>query len=76
MDLFMNGVPLPGCSTLGVGALAIGDVKYKTQAGLFKRMLEAKKPLSLDFRDAFSLAREIVGAKPARSKGRRGKTAA
>jgi methylene-tetrahydromethanopterin dehydrogenase len=74
MDLFMNGVPLPGCSTLGVGALAIGDVKYKTQAGLFKRMLEAKKPLSLDFRDAFELARDIV--KPARAKGRRAKSAA
>ena len=55
-------------STLGVGALAIGDVKYKTQAGLFKRMLEEKKPLALDFRDAFALAREIVGAKPAGAK--------
>ncbi|HEX2842047.1 NAD(P)-dependent methylenetetrahydromethanopterin dehydrogenase [Hyphomicrobium sp.] len=73
MDLFMDGAPLPGCSTLGVGALAIGDVKYKTQAGLFRRMLSAKQPLDLDFRDAFVLAREIVsgtgrtkrGAKPA-----------
>ena len=60
IDLFMNGVPLPGCSTLGVGALAIGDVKYKTQAGLFRRMLKSSKPLDLDFRDAFTLAREIV----------------
>jgi methylene-tetrahydromethanopterin dehydrogenase len=67
---------LPGCSTLGVGALAIGDVKYKTQAGLFKRMLEAKKPLAIDFRDAFALAREIVSAKPARAKGRRAKSTA
>jgi methylene-tetrahydromethanopterin dehydrogenase len=74
MELFMNGAPLPGCSTLGVGALAIGDVKYKTQAGLFKQMLEAKKPLALDFRDAFELAQEI--AKPARRKGRRTKSAA
>jgi methylene-tetrahydromethanopterin dehydrogenase len=76
MDLFMNGVPLPGCSTLGVGALAIGDVKYKTQAGLFKRMLETKTPLALDFRDAFVLARDIVGAKPARAKGRSTKSTA
>jgi methylene-tetrahydromethanopterin dehydrogenase len=68
MELFMNGAPLPGCSTLGVGALAIGDVKYKTQAGLFKRMLEEKKPLAIDFRDAFALAREIVGAKRRRAK--------
>lgn len=60
MDLFMDGAPLPGCSTLGVGALAIGDVKYKTQAGLFRRMLAADRPLDLDFRDAFALARDIV----------------
>lgn len=60
MDLFMNGAPLPGCSTLGVGALAIGDVKYKTQAGLFGQMLVAKAPVHLDFRDAFSLARAIA----------------
>ncbi len=67
MDLFMNGAPLPGCSTLGVGALAIGDVKYKTQAGLFRRMLATKEPLDLDFRDAFVLAREIV-SKPAKAR--------
>lgn len=60
MDLFMNGVPLPGCSTLGIGALAIGDVKYKTQAGLFRRMLTSATPLDLDFRDAFALARDLV----------------
>lgn len=63
MDLFMNGAPLPGCSTLGVGALAIGDVKYKTQAGLFQRMIRSRAPLELDFRDAFLLARDIVAAK-------------
>jgi methylene-tetrahydromethanopterin dehydrogenase len=72
MDLFMNGTPLPGCSTLGVGALAIGDVKYKTQAGLFRRMLATKQPLDLDFRDAFLLARDIVAEpkRPAQHKRR------
>lgn len=61
MDLFNKGDVLPGCKTTrGVGPLAIGDVKYKTQAGLFKRMLEASKPQHLDFRHAFDLARTIV----------------
>jgi methylene-tetrahydromethanopterin dehydrogenase len=67
MELHMDGVPLAGSSTLGVGALTIGDVKYNTQAELFRRMLAASAPLDLDFRDAFTLAREIVnGGSPAR----------
>ena len=56
-----DGQPLAGTSAAGIGALAIGGVKYKVQAGLFRRMIEAEKPLYLDFRDAFALAREIVG---------------
>lgn len=63
MELFMDGAPLPGCSTLGVGALAIGDVKYKTQAGLFRQMIASAAPLNLDFRDAFVLARDIVAGR-------------
>jgi methylene-tetrahydromethanopterin dehydrogenase len=61
MDLFMNGAPLPHCQALGVGPLAIGDIKYKTESGLFKQMLASDKPLSLDFRDAFALARTLAG---------------
>ncbi len=48
--------------TLGIGPLAIGNVKYKTQAGLFRRMIESDKTVTLDFRDAFALAREIVNS--------------
>ena len=44
-----------------VGALAIGNVKYQTEAGLFRRMLEADQPLVLDFRDAYELAVRIAG---------------
>ena len=61
MELFMNGEPLPGCQqTLGVGPLAIGDIKYKTESGLFKRMISSTEPVHLDFRDAFTLARSFV----------------
>jgi len=45
--------------TLGIGPLAIGNIKYKTESGLFQRMIAATKALSLDFRDAFQLAREL-----------------
>ncbi len=56
-----DGVALKGTGAVGIGSLAIGGVKYKVQSGLFRRMIEAEKPLSLDFRDAFALARELVG---------------
>lgn len=60
MELFMNGTPLPHCEALGIGPLAIGDIKYKTESGLFKRMISSSEPLSLDFRDAFALARTLT----------------
>jgi methylene-tetrahydromethanopterin dehydrogenase len=59
LNLHDYGVELPGGS-LGIGPLAIGDVKYKTEAGLFLRMAGASEPLSLDYRDAFALARQIA----------------
>ena len=59
LDLMANGVELAGGS-LGIGPLAIGDVKYKTESGLFQRMASSPKAISLDFRDAFSFAREIA----------------
>lgn len=71
MELHMDGAPLPGSSTLGVGALAIGDVKYKTQSGLFRKMLSTDRPLSLDFRHAFALAREIASEAAERAAKRR-----
>nr|CAJ01588.1 nad(p)-dependent methylenetetrahydromethanopterin dehydrogenase (ec 1.5.1.-) [Methylocapsa acidiphila] len=59
LELHGNGQELAGGS-LGIGPLAIGDIKYKTESGLFQRMAASTKALSLDFRDAFALARELV----------------
>jgi methylene-tetrahydromethanopterin dehydrogenase len=44
----------------GIGPLTIGNVKYRTEAGLFRQMIESKKPVTYDFRDALSLARTFV----------------
>ena len=55
-----NGVVVSPTGALGIGALAIGNVKYGTQSGLFKQMTAATKPLCLDFRHAFALARTLV----------------
>lgn len=56
-----DGKPIDGGSTVGIGPLAIGNVKYQVESGLFRKMIAAEKPLYLDFRDAFQLAREIIG---------------
>jgi methylene-tetrahydromethanopterin dehydrogenase len=60
LDVMANGVPFADSRVLGVGPLAIGNVKYQTEFGLFRRMLESDKPVCFDFREAFELARTLV----------------
>jgi methylene-tetrahydromethanopterin dehydrogenase len=45
---------------VGIGALAVGNVKYQTQHLLLKLMFESGKPEYLDFNSAFEVAREYV----------------
>jgi methylene-tetrahydromethanopterin dehydrogenase len=58
------GVPLAHATNspdaVGIGALAIGDVKYKLQQALLRETLESEKPVYLDFRNAFEGARKLV----------------
>jgi methylene-tetrahydromethanopterin dehydrogenase len=61
LDMSANGVSLNSRGTLGIGPLAIGNVKYKTESGLFGKMIGAEKPVRFDFRDAYQLARELNG---------------
>ncbi|MGV7033716.1 NADP-dependent methylenetetrahydromethanopterin/methylenetetrahydrofolate dehydrogenase [Methylobacterium symbioticum] len=61
IDVNAVDVPLPTGKGLGIGALAVGNVKYQTQCRLFRRMLQADQPLCLDFRDAYTLAVEVTG---------------
>ena len=60
LGLMDNGLALGGGHVLGLGPLAIGNVKYQTQAGLFRQMTEATSVQCYDFRDAFALARKLV----------------
>lgn len=57
-----NGVALKNTNAVGIGALAIGNIKYQNMRAMFELMLKAEKPLYLDFRDAFDLARKQVAA--------------
>jgi len=45
---------------VGIGALAIGHIKYRTQQALLKLLLETDKSVFIDFREAFTTARELV----------------
>ena len=53
---------------MGIGALAIGNVKYQTQQRLLVQMREAEKAVMLGFAEAFATAQtfvaEAAGAKP------------
>jgi len=54
-----DGVAI-GQAAIGVGALAIGNVKFRLQRKLLRRLHEANKAELIDFRDAFAVARELV----------------
>ncbi len=65
LELMDKGAPLKHAvnsadGAYGVGALAVGNVKYKLQQALLKLTLETEKPVYLDFREAFKRARELA----------------
>jgi len=54
-----DGVAI-GQAAVGIGALAIGNVKFRLQRKLLRRLHEGAKAEFIDFRGAFALARELV----------------
>ncbi|ATE60780.1 NAD(P)-dependent methylenetetrahydromethanopterin dehydrogenase [Thauera sinica] len=58
-----DGKALADGRAVGIGALAVGNVKYQTEHRLLAAMRNAEKPLYLGFREAFAKAREIVAEK-------------
>jgi methylene-tetrahydromethanopterin dehydrogenase len=54
----IHAINSPGA--VGIGALAVGNVKYQLQSILLKLMLETDKPLYLDFRDAYEKAKGLL----------------
>ncbi len=61
LEAMANGVELTTHGALGIGPLAVGNIKYKTESGLFGRMISAAKPVQIGIHDAFVLARELNG---------------
>ena len=57
--------PIAGTAALGIGALAVGNVKYQTQHRLLLRMHDAERAVVLGHAEAFEVAREFVAEKAA-----------
>lgn len=49
-------VEIPENTFWSIGPMAIGNLKYKTQFGLFVKMQQSEKSALLDFRDAYDFA--------------------
>lgn len=61
-----DGQPLAGSTAVGIGALAVGNVKYQTQHRLLVQMRESdKKALVLGFPEAFATARAFLAERAA-----------
>ena len=60
-----EGVALAGAGSgkaVGIGALAIGNIKYRVEHLLFESMRTGERARYLEFREAFAKARELAAA--------------
>lgn len=65
IDVHDDAKSLPrvrGGAARGIGALAIGNVKYQVERGMLQAMLGADHAVYLDFVSAFEKAREVIAA--------------
>ncbi len=62
VEVQADGFAIANTKIIGIGALAIGQLKYATQHQLLKNMLAAEKPCYLELMDAFAMAQQLAGA--------------
>ena len=64
VDVYDFGKALAGGEgkAVGIGALAIGDVKYRVHKKIFEEMIAADDALYIEHAESFRVAREIVNA--------------
>jgi methylene-tetrahydromethanopterin dehydrogenase len=55
-----DGVKIEDSSAYGIGAMAIGSLKYMTQQQLLQQMLSGDKPQMFEFMAAFKLASALL----------------
>ncbi|WP_458763884.1 NAD(P)-dependent methylenetetrahydromethanopterin dehydrogenase [Cupriavidus basilensis] len=64
VDASADGKPVGTGKAVGVGALAIGNIKYQVQHRLFLAMREADKPVYLGLPEAMAMARTVAAELP------------
>lgn len=57
VEVMSDGQTIEGTAILGLGALAIGQLKYKTQQKMLQQLLSSAVPVHLDYHHAFEMAR-------------------
>lgn len=63
VGVYDDAVPVAGSAVLGIGALAVGNVKYQTHRRLLERMRqreEGEKAVTLGYAEAFQMARSVL----------------
>jgi len=59
LEVNFDSEKIKNSNVLGIGALAIGQIKAQVQHKLLKLMCDSNKPVFLDFREAYKIAQEI-----------------
>ena len=62
VEVMSDGGLISDTKIAAIGALMIGQLKYKTQQKLLQTMLASDVPVHLDFNNAFEVARDILSA--------------
>ena len=60
LDMQANGIEIGASGAMGFGPLTIGNIKYKTEFGLFQKMISATRPTHFDFRGAFAPTQWVI----------------
>ena len=61
VELHDDGRPIHGTNAVGIGALAVGDIKSLCQRDLFRQMYTSNERVFLDFTHAYTSARRLAG---------------
>ena len=59
LEVNSNEEKIKNTDVLGIGALAVGQIKAQVQHKLLQLMCSSDKPVFLDFREAYKIAQEI-----------------